>query len=557
MITLGPTYPDSLRGRLMRVGSALAREARPIDRLVSPFRRPLDRAWYRRAGKLRELGELGESVSRRAAIESPRGVRVLVVSLRMWTHHTAYESVIAQALRLRGAEVVFLTCGGGQPICELGWGRRVSPRPCDRCAWFTDRVASRGHFAHLTLAQEFPWGGDPSNAPEVPTRHIGDDTPMASVAWFAKSADPRHVTDGGAIERDFGVTFEAVESAFERVVNRLAPDVVFAVNGLFAAEHAMRSVAERSGLPVVTYELAPRKDALIFGREFAAPDMVMDGLADDQAARPLAAPEAEALDALLRARVSGEGAHERYFDESLRHEAETVRATLELPTATRIVSAFTNLSWDTALLGNDVAFDSQFDWLAQACRIVSDRDDTTLVVRVHPAEGRWGTSQPVVRELAARVGELPSNVVLVPPDQPLSSYGLLAISDLVLCYTTTVGLEAAVRGIPVAVAADTHYRGRGFTTDIAARTDLERVLAHPPTMSQDQIELARRYAFAFFFRLMIPFRPVVSEHGQLTGVPESAEELVPGRDPLLDFVCDRILKGGNFYLPPELALAGS
>ena len=73
------------------------------------------------------------------------------------------------------------------------------------------------------------------------------------------------------------------------------------------------------------------------------------------------------------------------------------------------------------------------------------------------------------RELATRLGRLPANVILVPPDQPLSSYGLLAVSDLVLGYTTTVGLEAAVRGIPVAVAAETHYRGRGFTTDITSQ----------------------------------------------------------------------------------------
>src|SRR6188472_1311572 len=141
MITFGPTYPDNLRGRLMRLGSALAREARPVDRLVSPLRRPLDRAWYRYAGKLRELGELGDSVSRTPV--PAVGSKVLVVSLRMWTHHAAYESVVAHALRLRGADVAFLTCGGGQPICEVGWGRRVWPRPCDRCAWFTDRVASR------------------------------------------------------------------------------------------------------------------------------------------------------------------------------------------------------------------------------------------------------------------------------------------------------------------------------------------------------------------------------------------------------------------------------
>src|SRR4051794_10255250 len=86
MFTLGPTYPKTLLGRLLRVGSAVARESRPIDHLVAPFRRPLDRAWYVRTGRLRELGKLGDSVSR-----TPRpagGKRVLVLSLRMWTYHT-------------------------------------------------------------------------------------------------------------------------------------------------------------------------------------------------------------------------------------------------------------------------------------------------------------------------------------------------------------------------------------------------------------------------------------------------------------------------------------
>ena len=68
--------------------------------------------------------ELGESVARTPTTRSV-GYKVLVVSLRMWTHHAAYESVVAHALRLRGADVAFLTCGGGLPICEVGSGRRV------------------------------------------------------------------------------------------------------------------------------------------------------------------------------------------------------------------------------------------------------------------------------------------------------------------------------------------------------------------------------------------------------------------------------------------------
>jgi hypothetical protein len=557
MFQLGATHSENLLGRLRLLGSPLARESRAIDRFFAPIRRPLDRAWYVHNGKLRDLGKLGDSVGR-----TPRpanGKRVLVLSLRMWTHHTAYESVIAQALRLRGAEVALLTCGGGQPICEVGWGRRTAPRPCDRCAYFTDLVASRGGLPRIRLADEFPWGSSPNRAPAEldGSRSLShSDATLASEAWFTKSADAARAHDGAAIKRDFGISAAAVEAALGRILDRFRPDVVFAVNGLFAAERAVRAVAADRGVRVVTYEMAPRKDTLVFGQTSAAPEMVMDALAEDQCSRPLSKEEGEALDSLLRARVSGAGAHERYFRTAQEHGGEAVRTSLQIRSGTRVISAFTNLAWDTALLGKDIAYESQVDWLARASEVVAGRDDTVLVIRVHPAESRWGTAQPIEAELNERVGELPRNVLLVRPDDALSSYGLLAISDLVLGYTTTVGLEAAVSGIPVAVGGRTHYRGRGFTTDVESHADLERVIAELPAMSPKQVELARRYAFAFFFRLMIPFKHVQNIDGRLAEVPVSAENLLPSRDPFLDFVCDRILDGGDFFLPSALALPG-
>jgi hypothetical protein len=554
MFTPGPLYPDNLLGRLMRLGSSLARESRPIDHLVSPIRRPLDRVWYLRTGRVRELTKLGESVAN--AAPPPGGKKVLVLSLRMWTNHTAYESVIAQALRLRGAEVAMLTCGGGQPICEVGWGRVNAPRPCDRCAYFTGRVARGGGFPWLRLADDLPWGSRPDRAPlEADTvKNLSQpDAALPSEAWFVRSADVARAPDGPAVTRDFEVSVAAVERAFGRIVDRFRPDVVFALNGLFAAERAVRVVGADRGVRVVTYELAPRKDALVFGETAAAPEMVMDALALDQCSRPLSEEEAAAVDALLEARVSGSSSHERYFD-TQEHDADAVRKALGIPTGKRVVSSFTNLAWDTALFGNEVGYESQFDWLARTVEQVGRREDTVLIIRVHPAESRWGTAQPVETELAARVGELPDNVRLVRPDDPLSSYGLLAITNLALCYTTTVGLEAAVRGIPVAVAAKTHYRGRGFTVDLESPADLEAALADPPTMTPEQVELARRYAFAFFFRRMIPFRHVRVVGGWVVEVPTSAGQLLPGRDPYLDFICDRILNGGDLFLPSTLAL---
>jgi hypothetical protein len=555
MFSLGPTYQDTLFGRLRRLGSALARDSRPIDRVAGPLRRPVDRAWYVRALKLRDLQALGASVARTPRPEG--GTRVLVLSLRMWNYHTAVESIIGQALRLRGADVTMVTCGGGQPICEIGWGRRISPRPCDRCAYVTDRLVHSGEFSHARLSDEFPWGSSPGKAPAQLGQAQGmspAEAARASVTWFLKSTDTERPKNGPAVERDFAVSAAAVDAAFGRILDRFDPDVVLAVNGLFAAERAVCAAAAERGVRVVTYEVSPRKDSLVFGEGSPAPEMNMDGLAEDQMSQPLSNEQAGALDALLAARESGASAHESYFGESQDHRGDAVRSSLGIEPGKRVLSAFTNLAWDSALFGNDVAYASQFEWLARLCELAPRLADTAIAIRVHPAESRWGTGQPVESELHDRIGELPENVRLIRPDDSTSSYGLLAISDLALCYTTTVGLEAAVRGVPVAVAARTHYRGRGFTVDIDSDEDLVRVIADPPAMSPNQVELARRYAFAFFFRRMVPFRHVRNDAGRISGIPHSAEDLLPGQDPYLDFVCDRILGGGEFFLPASLAL---
>ena len=88
----------------------------------------------------------------------------------------------------------------------------------------------------------------------------------------------------------------------------------------------------------------------------------------------------------------------------------------------------------------------------------------------------------------------------------------------------------------------------------AAHEEVERCLEAAAAPTAEQVELARRYAFTFFFRCMIPFPTVETVEGRLTAVPSDREQLLPGRDPYLDFVCDRILDGEEFVLPDSLAV---
>ncbi|HXC23598.1 MAG TPA: hypothetical protein VNU28_03350, partial [Solirubrobacteraceae bacterium] len=256
--------------------------------------------------------------------------------------------------------------------------------------------------------------------------------------------------------------------------------------------------------------------------------------------------------ALLDDRAHGIGAHESYYDR-VEDDPVELRRRLGLSRHERVVSLFTNVTWDSATLGRDIGFTSMFDWVEHAVRLAACQE-LVLVVRVHPAERRWGTREEVREILLARLGEMPANVRVVPAQDALSSYALLDISDLLLTYTTTVGLEAAVRGKRVAVAGATHYRGRGFTTDISGPEDLARVLRQEPRLLPTAgVELAMRYAHMFFFRAMIPFPLIGTKDGKVKRFPREAAALAPGVDPYLDWICQRILDGGDFGLPDELA----
>jgi hypothetical protein len=528
--------------------------------MLARARRPLDRAFERNALQLDSMAALSAEVTRSAtassAVACDRPPRVLVASLRGWSAHNAYELVIAHALRLRGASVALLTCGGGMPACELGWARRAHPRPCDRCAWLTNRITDVAGLKHYKLGYLLPWGED---ARDAPTK-VGEDTPIdprdasaVSVAWLMKAVQLDRIPGAQEVSNDFAVAAYGVGSAAAMILDEFKPDVIFLLNGLFGAERTIRQLALSRGVRAPTYEIAPRGGALVFSQDAAAPDYDVDRLWATVADRPLTARQRSEIIGLLDDRAHGIGAHESYYDRA-EDDPDELRRHLGLSGRERIVSLFTNMTWDSATIGHDIGFASMFDWVEHAVRIAEDRD-LVLIVRIHPAEARWGTRERVEDIIVSRLGELPANIRFISAEQALSSYSLLNISDLLLTYTTTVGLEAAARGKQVAVAGDTHYRGRGFTIDVSGADHLARVLSGfaPAKLPAGSVELAIRYAHMFFFRAMTPFPLIQIDDGKVRRFPRSAAELARGADPYLDWVCERILDGGDFGLPDKLA----
>ena len=145
---------------------------------------------------------------------------------------------------------------------------------------------------------------------------------------------------------------------------------------------------------------------------------------------------------------------------------------------------------------------------------------------------------------------LPRNVRIVAADDPTSSYTLLDGADVGLVYTSTVGLELALAGIPVVVGGRPHYAGKGFTLDAgdaaSHRRVVDAVLAEPAAYRPDA-ETARRYAHLFFFSANVARPPAVEPLSGLARLaPDFASAVQPGGHAGLDAICAGILDGVPF-----------
>ena len=192
------------------------------------------------------------------------------------------------------------------------------------------------------------------------------------------------------------------------VLDEFEPDVVFALNGLFASERVVRELALARGMRVATYEMGPRSDTLFFSTDAPACDYDTTGVWERGARAPAdRRRSARAIEKMLAERVAGRGAHESYFDRSV-DDGDALRAELGPPA--RAAGA---LAVHQHLLGlgragarRRLRVDDRVDRRARRGWPTSVAD-ADLVVRIHPAEARWGTNEDVEAAVRERLGRRP------------------------------------------------------------------------------------------------------------------------------------------------------
>ena len=522
--------------------------------------------------------------AREAATDGPR----VLLATSTGAHPSAplMDTLLAAALTLRGARAGFLLCDGVLPACQMVEIGLQTPRSLTQsgpqrymCANCFPRAAGLyeplglpiHRYGALLTSEERRSAADLASDTAadaladltVDGLPIGEHARAGALRYFARSTLEGEPF-AEAVLRRFVEAALLTAYATRRLLREGGIDVVVVNHGIYVPHGIVAEVARAEGRRVVAWNVAYRSRSFIFSHgETYHHTLMAEPTNEWEEVAWTPDRDAEIVEYLGSRRRGGRDwivFHNTKPIEDLRRAAPALgRIDLNRP----LIGLLTNVAWDAQLHYPANAFRDMLDWIVRTVQWFAARPDLQLLIRVHPAElsGDIPSRQRVVEELASAFPRLPANVFVVPPESPMSTYAAAEACDAVIIYGTKTGVELTSLGIPVIVAGEAWIRNKGLTTDAASAEDYFRILERLPfraRMPESAIRRARQYAYHFFFRRMIPIDQVTPTGGQPTFrlAIDHVDDLLPGKSPGLDVICEGILRGTPFVYPAERLGAG-
>jgi len=510
-----------------------------------------------------------------------RGPRVLVAtSMGGFYAGTTTESLLSAALTLRRANVEILLCDEFLPACQQAqighfpdladYGR--SGPTAELCAACYRPARAMYEGLGLKVHRYSDWV---TREERNEAARLAAETPPGDIAGFRfrDMAVGEHALAGALRFFAKGVLDETpvAEAVLRRylaaaILTACAADRLFAEGGFTAAcfnhgiyvpQGLIGEAARARGVRVVNWNPAYRKQCFIFSHGTTYHHTLMDEPTPVWSDLPWTPAMEERLMGYLKSRWTGTQDW-IWFHEKPQFEIEEIARQIGVDFSKPCIGLLTNVVWDAQLHYPANAFPNMLEWIIETIRYFARRPELQLVIRVHPAEirGTVRSRQRVAEEIAHAFPELPRNVFVIAPDSDVSTYAAMLQCDSVIIYGTKTGVELTSMGIPVVVAGEAWIRNKGVTLDAHSAEHYFQVLDRLPLgkrLEDDAVRRARKYAFHFFFRRMIPLPMMAAAEGKSPFQVDiqSLDELRPGRSKGLDVICDGIVSGSPFVYPAE------
>ncbi len=503
-------------------------------------------------------------------LKGSRYKRILIPGLCGGEVQFALLSFIAQALRIRGADVTALMCDEFLPACTLRKVHHVesactrwchkNARPFAAAAklphrWYSEFIGEDQLDQHKALAEQVPLDEIQHFCHrEIELgRHI-----LRSLESFYRvgAVDLREPHIGDKAREFLHTALHLTEIGY-RILEELKIDKVILEDGRKTDWGVIRDVARHLGIPVDLVLVAPRGNSLLLERDRPPGDTEsMPGWAYWREL-PLTEEQDDQLQEYLSFRQNEPVKDSTFCSWTRVMDRQQVLQLIglsdELPAQAKIFGLFPNVGYDAGITSFKPAFQRATEWVVKTIDYFTRWPKHHLIIKTHPAEHMWPAFEPLDQVIENNFARLPENVHVIPSDSEITAHGLIEILDVALVYTSTVAVEAAALGKPVVLVGGGWHAGRGVTIDTRTPDEyfalLERICSEPEPLQVSQ-EIARRYAYAFFFRACLPLDMFSIRDSNVSEIfIESLDDLAPGCCPTMDLLCRSVLLDEIVHAP--------
>lgn len=561
----------------------------PWDKLISIFRRGKNQLVTKTTNRPSKIPNLPDwqalldtnpSLWQEALQKAKNGSEVLIAtSVSGLLPLSLPESLLAVALTLRGAKVHTLLCDRALPACLIVQKLDIPEEILER--YELDRVrckdcykAGRYLFEPLGLTNhtfsQLLGDEERQKAKHLATKiplaeienyrlgnwNIGEHAYAGALRYFASGNLSNEPHKEVVVRRYFeGALLTAF--AIANLLKEHKFEVACFNHGIYSPHGIIGEVCRDRGVRVINWNVAYRKRCFIFSHGDTYHHTMRSEPIDTWENIPWNQHMANDILEYLKSRWQGTRDW-IWFHEKPDEEFDKIAQEISLDLNKPIIGMLSNVMWDAQLHYRANAFPNMLTWVLETIKYFAKRPDLQLLLRIHPAEirGTLPSRQPLLAEIQKIWSELPHNIFIIPPESPVSTYAAMSACDSVLIYGTKTGVELTSIGIPVIVGGEAWIRGKGITIDASTPEEYFQHLDKLPLrkrLDPDTLGRARMYAYHFFFRRMIPLQfmtPVPQKPPYKVDI-SNLDELLPGRDPGLDIICDGILSGSPFVYPAE------
>lgn len=352
--------------------------------------------------------------------------------------------------------------------------------------------------------------------------------------------------------RNYLISALILHNAYKRFLDNNEVDLVITSGGDYFQFILLRILANRKNIDAYHYNYAGREGTWTYALNDASNAMNFQSAWAEYQKNSLTEAQNQKLNNYLQYRTLGAKADVlSYVHENRKEFKELSEVWENYNNEQPLVLLAANMVWDAAALNKEIFFDDMFQWTIETIKYFMKHPEWQLIVKAHPAESHSKirkTNQTLLGEINKAGLNLTENILILPPDTKISPYDIYSYCDLGLVYTSTVGIELAMMGKPVIISGYTSYRKAGFTTDPETSEEyFERInefLGSPANINRESIiNLSRKYFYFYHFHFLIDTGIAAYKWGETPRFKiESYNELLPGNNKYIDYVCESILE---------------